>query len=149
MNNALHAAVGKTPTYLSFGREMRTALEVHHDLRSIVENENFVANITPHLKRMSDTLKDARDRPDGPQDRAKRYADQYRHLSPAYEIGDRVLVDVHTLSRASSSYMGLMLSLKRRAPFCTLSLPSTRPTAARQVLRLRPETFRITRRRRR
>ena len=104
MNNAVHAAVGKTPAYLSFGREMRTPLEVHHDLRSVVENENFVAEITPHLKRMADTLKDARERSEGQQDRAKKYADQHRRLSPAYEVGDRVLVDVHTLSRASSSY---------------------------------------------
>jgi hypothetical protein len=104
INNTLHAALGKTPAFLCFGRELRTPLEAHHDLRAVLDNENFVSEITPHLRTMADILKDVRETYERQQDKVKKYADLRRRPSPPFEVGDRVLVDVHALSKASHSY---------------------------------------------
>jgi transposase InsO family protein len=104
MNSTVHAALGKTPAFLCFGRELRTPLEAHHDLRAVLDNENFVPEITPHLRTMTDILKDVRETYERQQDKVKKYADLRRRPSPPFEVGDRVLVDVHALSRASHSY---------------------------------------------
>jgi hypothetical protein len=104
MNSTVHAALGKTPAFLCFGRELRTPLEAHHDLRAVLDNENFVPEITPHLRTMTDILKDVRETYERQQDKVKKYADLRRRPSPPFEVGDRVLVDVHALSMASHSY---------------------------------------------
>ncbi|KAJ3640349.1 hypothetical protein Zmor_003653 [Zophobas morio] len=104
MDSALHLGVGQSPAYLCFGRELRTPLKVHDDLRAVVESENFVAEITPYLQTISETLKCARKTSERNQDRAKLYADPKRRPGPIYKKGDRVLVDVHALSKADSRY---------------------------------------------
>ena len=75
-NEWCHArfSTGKTPAFLCFGREMRTPFDVHTDIRAVVNNENFVAEITPYLKVTAETLKDSRERSEQQQDRAKKYA---------------------------------------------------------------------------
>ncbi|XP_063907801.1 uncharacterized protein LOC135125944 [Zophobas morio] len=104
MDSALHLGVDQSPAYLCFGRELRTPLEVHDDLRAVVESENFVAEITPYLQTISETLKCAGETSERNQDRAKLYADPKRRPGPTYKKGDRVLVDVHALSKADSHY---------------------------------------------
>ncbi|XP_063933870.1 uncharacterized protein LOC135145678 [Zophobas morio] len=92
------------PAYLCFGRELRTPLEVYDDLRAVVASENFVAEITPYLQTISETLKCARETSERNQDRAKLYADPKRRPGPTYKKGDRVLVDAHALSKPDSRY---------------------------------------------
>lgn len=49
MNTAILASTGYSPAYLTFGRHLRTPDDVNHDLKAIVEKENFIPEITPNL----------------------------------------------------------------------------------------------------
>lgn len=49
MNSAFCSTTGYSAAQLTFGRELRTPDEAHRDLRTIVQNENFVPEITPKL----------------------------------------------------------------------------------------------------
>ncbi|GFT17144.1 40S ribosomal protein SA [Trichonephila clavipes] len=53
LNSAKCDTIGKTAAYLQFGREMRTIDDVTNDFRAIIDNENFVPEITPYLKRLA------------------------------------------------------------------------------------------------
>ncbi|GFS91796.1 integrase catalytic domain-containing protein [Trichonephila clavipes] len=50
MNTTVCDTTGHTPAYLLFGRELRTVDDVVQDFKSVVHNDNFVAEITPYLK---------------------------------------------------------------------------------------------------
>ena len=104
MNTSRNASTGYTPAYLTFCRELRTPYEVHHDLRAVVDNENFVAEITPYLKRMDQVLSRARANHEHKQDNTKKYADHSRRDAPRYAPGDYVLVQVHVLSKSNKSF---------------------------------------------
>ncbi|XP_073966120.1 uncharacterized protein [Choristoneura fumiferana] len=101
MNTAVTQSTGKSPAYLAFGREMRSPVEAKHDLRAIIEAENFVPQITPYLLKLSDDLVDARERITQQQDRRKAYADQKRRPHDEYNVGDKVLLKSHVLSNSS------------------------------------------------
>ncbi|GFX90566.1 protein NYNRIN [Trichonephila clavipes] len=53
LNSAKCDTTGKTAANLQFGREMRTIDDVTNDFRAIIDNENFVPEITPYLKRLA------------------------------------------------------------------------------------------------
>lgn len=103
LNTAVCQTTGYTPSYLTFGRELRSPDDVHRDMRSIVTSENFVSEVTPHLRAMSKVLRQARERQELNQDRNKAYTDQHRR-DETFKEGDEVLVDVHALSQARNCY---------------------------------------------
>ncbi|GFV55618.1 hypothetical protein TNCV_1821051 [Trichonephila clavipes] len=62
LNSAKCDTTGKTAAYLQFGREMRTIDDVTNDFRAIIDNENFVLEITPYLKRLARISSEVRDK---------------------------------------------------------------------------------------
>lgn len=90
MNTVLCQSTGYSAAFLNFRRELRAPDDVQHDLRGIIQSENFVANITPYLRKMAETLKDAREVNEKQQDRQKTYADNKRRPDPNYSPGDYV-----------------------------------------------------------
>lgn len=104
MNTVKSESTGFSAAYLTFGRDFRTPDDVQHDLRSIVESDNFVPQITPYLLTLSRTLREARDNHEKHQDRVKQYADKHLREGPTYNIGEKVLVDVHALSKSKDLY---------------------------------------------
>lgn len=98
MNTAKCATTNYTPAYLTFGRELRTPIEIQHDLRAIVNSENFIPQITPHLLRLADTFERAKENEETMQDKNKTYLDAKRNPQKKIDVGDRVLVSTHVLS---------------------------------------------------
>ncbi|GFW65178.1 integrase catalytic domain-containing protein [Trichonephila clavipes] len=83
LNTAKCETTGQTETFLNFGRELRTPSEVVNDIRVIIQNDNFVPEITEQ--------KDSR----------KFYADKKRKTAPTYQPGEHVFVASHPLSNAA------------------------------------------------
>ncbi|XP_061721848.1 uncharacterized protein LOC133528471 [Cydia pomonella] len=98
LNSARCRTTGKSPAYLTFGREMRSPTEVIHDLRAILGKDNFVPQITPYLQSFLNSLSGIRERVEIQQDKAKEYADASRRPSEEFEVGDLVLLKSHLLS---------------------------------------------------
>ncbi|XP_045541479.1 uncharacterized protein LOC123722976 [Papilio machaon] len=101
MNSAVCSTTGKTPAFLTFARELRTPFEMHHDLRAILDKENFVPSATPYLRSFVRALQDIRDRVEKKQDQRKEIGDTARRSVPSYKQNDLVLVKTHVLSNAS------------------------------------------------
>lgn len=116
MNTAQTSATGFSPAYLTFGRELRTPDDVKHDLRKIVEQENFVPEITPKLLLMADTMKKAREVQEWNEERRKAYVDSKRQPCPEYNPGDLVLVNSHFLS-SSRHGLSAKLAPRRDGPY--------------------------------
>ncbi|GFW19191.1 gag-Pol polyprotein [Trichonephila clavipes] len=74
MNTTVCDTTGPTPAYLLFGRELRTVDDVVQDFKSVVHNDNFVAEITPYLKRFATITEDIRERIETKQDQRKNSA---------------------------------------------------------------------------
>lgn len=106
MNTTRCKSTGYTAAYLTFGRELRTPDDVGRDLRTIVNEENFVPQITPYLLRLADTLKEARETQEKEQDDRKKYADAKRRNHPEYNVGDLVLAKTHVLSNLQKAITG-------------------------------------------
>ncbi|GFX76608.1 retrovirus-related Pol polyprotein from transposon 412 [Trichonephila clavipes] len=53
LNTAKCETTGQTAAFLNFGRELRTPSEVVNDIRVVIQNENFVPEITPYLKKFA------------------------------------------------------------------------------------------------
>lgn len=117
--NTNTAATGFSPAYLTFGRELRTPDDVHHDLRAIVEKENFIPEITPKLMIIANTLKRAREIQEMKEENRKEYVDQKRRESPKYKIGDHVMVDSHVLSNSAKGFTA-KLAPRRDGPYLIL-----------------------------
>ncbi|XP_047991405.1 uncharacterized protein LOC125230317 [Leguminivora glycinivorella] len=98
MNSAVTQSTAKSPAYLAFGREMRSPVENRHDLRAVIQSENFIPQITPYLLKLSDDLIKAQEHNLQQQERRKTYADQKRRPHESYNIGDKVLLKTHVLS---------------------------------------------------
>lgn len=95
MNTVKCISAGFSAAYLTFGRELRTPIEIQNDLRAMVSAENFVPQITPHLLRLADALMLAKESEEIMQDGNKIYADLKRMPQPKIEAGDKVLVSTH------------------------------------------------------
>ncbi|GFX09641.1 gypsy retrotransposon integrase-like protein 1 [Trichonephila clavipes] len=91
MNTTVCDTTGHTPAYLLFGRELRTVDDVVQDFKSVVHNDNFVAEITPYLKRFATITEDIRERIETKQDRRKKQYDKNRR-PVYYSPGDKVWV---------------------------------------------------------
>ncbi|XP_075990241.1 uncharacterized protein LOC142985884 [Anticarsia gemmatalis] len=98
MNSATTASTGFSPAYLTFRRELRTPSDVIADMKTIVDNDNFVHNITPYLRKLSTVLLDARETHERVQCTQKKYADEGRRPPPDYNVGDLVLLKTQGLN---------------------------------------------------
>ncbi|XP_049866510.1 uncharacterized protein LOC126367148 [Pectinophora gossypiella] len=101
LNSAPCRTTGKTPAYLTLAREMRSPTEVTHDLRAILDKDNFVPQITPYLRQFINSLSAIRERVEVQQDKRKEYADQSRRPGDHFQVGDLVLLQSHVLSKSS------------------------------------------------
>ncbi|KAJ8720901.1 hypothetical protein PYW08_006366 [Mythimna loreyi] len=101
MNSAVCSTTGKTPAYLTFARELRTPFDVNSDLRSILDKENFVPQVTPYLRSFISSLSEIRERAEKCQDIRKKVADDSRQKELKISVGDLVLLKSHHLSNAS------------------------------------------------
>lgn len=135
LNTAVCQSTGYTPAYLTFGRELRHPDDVHRDMRCVVENENFVPEITPYLKTLSRVLQEARDTQERAQDRNKHYVDKGRRPA-TFEVGDKVLVSTHVLSNAKTAYTA-KFAPKRDGPYVVVKCCS--PTTYEIATLQRPD----------
>ncbi|GFU94622.1 transposon Tf2-9 polyprotein [Trichonephila clavipes] len=74
MNTSVCNTTGHTAACLQFGRKLRTSDDIRHDIQQVIDNDNFVLEITPYLNR-------------------RKY----------YKPGDKVWVTIHAISRNNRS----------------------------------------------
>ncbi|GFY16178.1 retrovirus-related Pol polyprotein from transposon 412 [Trichonephila clavipes] len=101
LNTAKCETTGQTAPFLKFGRELRTPNEVVNDIRVVTQNENFVPEITPYLKKFAKFSTQIREVVEEQQDSRKFYADKKRKAAPTYQPGEHVFVASHPLSNAA------------------------------------------------
>ncbi|GFU14358.1 retrovirus-related Pol polyprotein from transposon 412 [Trichonephila clavipes] len=78
LNTAKCETTGQTAAFLNFGRELRTLSEVVNDIRVVIQNDNFVPEITPYLKKFAKFSTQIREVVEQQQDSRKFYADKKR-----------------------------------------------------------------------
>ncbi|XP_036329858.1 uncharacterized protein LOC118742000 [Rhagoletis pomonella] len=100
-NRDMKAQLAILVAFLTFGREPRTIGDVQHDLRSIIQSENFVTEITPYLATLTEVFQAARECERKQQDANKRASNLRRRDQEDLEIGSKVLVTTHVLSNAT------------------------------------------------
>jgi len=120
LNTAKCDSTGHTASYLQFGRELRTPCDIQHDLRTVINNDNFVAEITPYLRKFANISKEVKDIVEQKQDQRKKYADQERRISPQYAPGDRVWVNLHTHSNKAKKITS-KFAPRRDGPYIILT----------------------------
>ena len=123
MNSAKCDTTQQTAAFLQFGREMRTLDDVAHDVRSVIENDNFVPEITPYLRRFAKTSKEIKDIVETKQDQRKKYADRKRRSGYQFSPGDRVWVNLHPVSKASQSKTAKFMP-RRDGPYLIMTQKS-------------------------
>ncbi|XP_062524529.1 uncharacterized protein LOC134198871 [Bombyx mori] len=116
LNNAKCRTTGMSPAYLSFGREMRSPTEVAHDLRAVLDKDNFVPQITPYLRKFVNSFSAVRERVETLQDKAKGYADRSRRPIETFNEGDMVLIKSHVLSKSANGLTSKFVP-KRDGPY--------------------------------
>jgi hypothetical protein len=116
MNSAVCRSTGVTPAYLTFGREMRSPTETCHDLRAILDKENFVSQITPYLQQFISSLTGIRERVEAQQDKTKENTDLSRRPGHSYSVGDKVLLTSHVLSKGAKALTSKFVP-KRDGPY--------------------------------
>ena len=119
MNTAVCDTTGHTPAFLTFGKELRTVDDVQKDFTSIVENDNFVAEITPYLKRFAENTKVIRERIEMKQDQRKLQFDK-RRRQVFFKPGDKVWVTLHPRSSARNKKTAKFMP-KRDGPYIILT----------------------------
>ncbi|GFX39976.1 hypothetical protein TNCV_2647391 [Trichonephila clavipes] len=98
LNTAKCETTGQTAAFLNFGRELRTPNEVVNAIRVVIQNDNFVPEITPYLKKFAKFSTQIREVVEEQQDSRKFYADKKRKAAPTYQPGEHVFVASHPLS---------------------------------------------------
>ncbi|GBN77660.1 hypothetical protein AVEN_128465-1 [Araneus ventricosus] len=76
LNTAKSETTNHTAAFLQFGRELRTTDDVTHDLRALIDNDIFVDEIAPYLKRFSRLTAEIKDHVEQKQDKRKMYYDR-------------------------------------------------------------------------
>ncbi|GFX20201.1 retrovirus-related Pol polyprotein from transposon 412 [Trichonephila clavipes] len=122
LNTTVCDTTGHTPAYLLFGRELRTVDDVVQDFKSVVHNDNFVAEITPYLKRFATITEDIRERIETKQDQRKKQYDKNRR-PVYYSPGDKVWVTLHPISCAKNKKTSKFMP-KRDGPYLILTQKS-------------------------
>ncbi|GFW24250.1 uncharacterized protein TNCV_738761 [Trichonephila clavipes] len=100
LNTAKCEATGQTAAFLNFGRELRTPSEVVNDIRVVIQNDNFMPEITPYLKKFAKLSTQIREVVEEQQDSRKFYADKKRKAAPTYQPKEHVFEASHPLSNA-------------------------------------------------
>ncbi|GFU50209.1 retrovirus-related Pol polyprotein from transposon 17.6 [Trichonephila clavipes] len=118
MNTSVCNTTGHMAAYLQFGRQLRTSDNIRHDFRQVIDNDNFVPEITPYLKRFANSILDVKDRVEQKQDCQKENFDRRRSY---YKPGDKVWVTIHLISRNNRSRKFMP---KREGPYLILALRS-------------------------
>lgn len=115
MNTTKCETTGQTPAFLTFGRELRILEDVSNDIRSIVQSENFIPQITPYLWKLQGAIKDAREMHEHKQDHRTEVANT-RRQHRQYNVGDLVLINSHTQSKTSKGFSS-KLAPRRDGPY--------------------------------
>ncbi|GFU53766.1 gag-Pol polyprotein [Trichonephila clavipes] len=87
LNTAKCETPGQTADFLNFGRELRTPSEVVNDIRVVIQNDKFVPEITPYLKKFAKLSTQIREVVEEQQESRKFYADKKRKAAPTYQLG--------------------------------------------------------------
>lgn len=124
MNTTLCNSTGFTAAYMTFARELRTMDDVNHDLRTIIEQENFVPQITPALRLLAESLRQAKETNELIQIRNQKYSDKHRRPDPGYTTGQKVLITTHTQSKKDQNFTS-KLAPKRDGPYIILQKVGT------------------------
>ncbi|GBM78540.1 hypothetical protein AVEN_244621-1 [Araneus ventricosus] len=96
--------------------------DIVNDLTSVIENDNFVPEITPYLKRFSELSSEIRDRIEKKHDQRKQQFDRRRR--PLYfSSADKVWVTTHPVSKAHSKITAKFVP-KRDGPYLILTQKS-------------------------
>ncbi|GFV89380.1 transposon Tf2-9 polyprotein [Trichonephila clavipes] len=93
---------------------------IRHNIRQVIDNDNFVPEITPYLKRFANSILDVKDRVEQKQDCQKENFDRGRRRK-YYKPGDKVWVTIHPISRNNRSRKFLP---KREGPYLILTFRS-------------------------
>ncbi|GBM29948.1 hypothetical protein AVEN_167428-1 [Araneus ventricosus] len=88
----------ETAAFFHCSRELRTTLDVIHDLRAIIDYDNFVPEITLYLKKFSKITYEVKECVEQKEDERKKYADQRRRRAPIFKPGDEVWVTLRQVS---------------------------------------------------
>ncbi|GFV56699.1 pro-Pol polyprotein [Trichonephila clavipes] len=80
LNTAKCETTGQTATFLNFGRELGTPSEVVNDIRVVIQNDNFVPEITPYVKKFAKFSTQISEVVEEQQDSRKFYADKREKL---------------------------------------------------------------------
>ncbi|GFV01474.1 hypothetical protein TNCV_2960681 [Trichonephila clavipes] len=120
MNTSIGDTTAHTAAYLQFGRKLRTSDDIRHDIRQVIDNDNFVPEITPYLKRFANSILDVKDRVEQKQDSQKENFDRRRRRK-YYKPGDKIWVTIHPISRNNRSRKFMP---KREGPYLILTLRS-------------------------
>ncbi|GFX51441.1 uncharacterized protein TNCV_3103741 [Trichonephila clavipes] len=120
LNTAKCETTGQTAAFLNFGRELRTPSEVVNDIRVVIQNDNFVPEITPYLKKFVKFSTQIREVVEEQHDSRKFYADKKRKAAPTYQPGEPVFVASHPLSNAAQGRSAKLMS-RREGPYVILT----------------------------
>ncbi|GFU98655.1 integrase catalytic domain-containing protein [Trichonephila clavipes] len=103
LNTAKCETTGQTAAFLNFGRELRPPSEVVNDIRVVIQNDNFVPEITPYLKKFAKFSTQIREVVEEQQDSRKFYADKKRKAAPTYQPGEHVFVSITSAEQGRSA----------------------------------------------
>ncbi|GFX71263.1 transposon Tf2-9 polyprotein [Trichonephila clavipes] len=120
INTSVRDTTGHTAAYLQFGRQVRTSDDIRHDIRQVIDKDNFVPEITPYLKRFANSTLDVKHRVEQKQEYPKENFDR-RQRRKYYKPGDKVWMTIHPISRNNRSRKFMP---KREGPYLILTLRS-------------------------
>ncbi|GFW18601.1 hypothetical protein TNCV_1222621 [Trichonephila clavipes] len=120
LNTAKCETTGQTAAFLNFGRELRIPSEVVNDIRVVIQNDNFVPEITPYLKKFAKFPTQIREVVEEQQDNRKFYAGKKRKTAPTYQPGEHVFVASHPLSNAAQGRSAKLMP-RRDGPYVILT----------------------------
>ncbi|KAL1490131.1 hypothetical protein ABEB36_000322 [Hypothenemus hampei] len=98
---------------------MRTISDVTNDLSAVILNENFIAEITPKIQQLANTLKITKEITERTQDANQSARNEHRKPRPSYKPGDKVWVQCHFLSKAAQGFAA-KLAPRRDGPYLIL-----------------------------
>ncbi|GJQ75192.1 hypothetical protein Trydic_g9794 [Trypoxylus dichotomus] len=116
--NTTSETTAHTPSFLTFGRELRSPRDNVNDLRPIVDSEKYIPQITPYLRKLGIILEESKELAQQKQNQRKEQADKAR-TSVQYNIGDLVLLKSHSLSDAKKGCTS-KFAPKRYGPYKVL-----------------------------
>ncbi|GFV29940.1 integrase catalytic domain-containing protein [Trichonephila clavipes] len=86
----------------------------------VIQNDNFVPEITPYLKKFAKFSTQIREVVEEQQDSRKFYADKKRKAAPTYQPGEHVFVASHPLSNAAQGRSAKLMP-RRDGPYVILT----------------------------